>query len=1678
MRRTRPLLLLVVGALMASVAAPPAAAAPANPVTFTILHTNDFHGQLEASGSNPGAARVAQVINDTRTAVGADKVLLVDGGDEMQGSLLSNLGDGTATGKGAPTIATFNAMGYDVATFGNHEFDWGQVNLANRMTEAAYPYVTANIVKKGAGECSAAGWEKPDFADAPYQIETIGTGADAVKVGFIGVTTTEVPIITVSTATAGLCFKDPAESIIHYYDAMKADGADVIVVLSHLGFADGGYGYGIPAYGDQTLATRLNTAGKPANLIIGGHSHTNMTAATVVGGTTIAHAYYNGRTVGRADVTVGTNGAVSVAWSRTTGFAAGAKDPTIDALVTSYATDPDYLAIVNQPVGYSAVDLGRSNTTDNMMGAFIDDAIYNYLNTDATEANDVDLFFNNAGGIRTDWCWNGAAWVNTGCAAGTHDPAMLTYGNMFTILPFGNATAVGTMTGAQILEVINYAPNVAGMIQPAGLEYSYYSYKDANPGPQPYAWGAFDVCVKDRDSGDCEPLDLTKTYKVGTNEFLAPAGGDGYNGFKYMRNITYWGDMLNAVNAYVAAHHGTPETAYRGPNGDGTLDGRITRDGNDAGGSIVPVTILHHNDSHGNLTKGTYVGYTQLATLIAQERLHNPTRTLLLSGGDNIQGDAMSYYFKSAPLGHAADGTPLAVPLQIQPLIAAFNAMAYDAMVLGNHEFNFGSEIFKAVLGDATFPLIGANVTDTGAYGLDEVGVEPYVEKTLGAEGIKVAILGITNHRVPSYELPSNIPGLTFGDPLAKAQELSDDLRAGNDALVALTHIGFTENAASVEVDANVDTNLARTVTGIDAIVGSHSHTDPSKQTAASGDYKFLPTIVAGPDGNAVAISQAYRYNNTLGEIVLGMRAKAGGGYEVAAQTGRYLSVVMATAEDAAIKAIVDPYLTVLAAYNDTVIGTTTAPIDALAAFTTETNGANLQADASVWKLETEGIPVDVHLSGAMTNRKVADAATPEAPVTLKVSDMFAAMPYENSLVVMEMNGPQLKAVLERAYRNYYYYKYVPGYGGYSYYTTCMLDTDALGRIVYRDLNPALPDGNNVTALFIGGEPVDFTDADTMYRVSTVNYLAAGACNFSNGGVSLWPLDQIVADTQFYVRDAVIEYITDAGTVSPAIEGRIAFGPVVTSTADSGAGSLRAAITDANANPGTDAIVVAAGATGAITLASSLPTITDDVVITGPGANHLALDGDGHRILTIGSGVTARIAGLTFRDGSAGSGDGGAILNHGSLIGDGLAFSGNAATLGGAIASDGELDITGSTFEGNTATAVGGAVSADGPVSFLNSTFAGNTSHSLGGALFLRGGGTLASVTVSGNGTAPGGSGGGLYAGDGTFVITNSILANSTAGGDCARSGAAAFRTDLANLVEDGSCAPGTVSRLSGDPNLGPLAANGGSTRTMAVRLPGPAVDTGDNASCPATDQRGTARALTAGDPCDRGAFETTDRSRPTSTAPAVAPLAGRSLSAAGAPVRITFTGADTGSGIDRFELQRSVNSGPWTAVATTDATSVVTRIPVSGHVRYRVRPIDEAGNSGSWAYGPVLMAGITQQYERPVRFTGTWTTARSSSYSGGTVLYATQKGASAKLTFTGKSVALITTTGPNRGKIKVYVNDVYKATVDLRSPTAAQRVLTWSATWSTSATRTVKIVVLGTPGRPRVDLDGFLVIR
>lgn len=1166
-----PLMALQAASTVPSSAAPVPAARPLAPnavVSITILHTNDFHGQLEPTGnplgsSNPGIARVGYIISDViRPAVGAANVVLLDAGDEMQGSLLSNLK------KGEPTIDLFNFLGYQAATFGNHEFDWGQQVLISRTQQAQYPYVSANIVVSDSGSCDTAGWTTPSFAK-PWITMTVGAPGNQAVIGLVGVTSQETPYITIASATEGLCFKDPAAAIVHHYDAIKAAGADTIIVLSHLGYADGGYGYGFTVYGDQTLAKKLVEAGKLVPLIIGGHSHTNMVNSTVVSGTTIAHAYYNGRKIGRADLVIDTTAdTATVSWQPITVTAGISEDIHVKNRLATWVNDPDYQAQINQVIGYSYVDMVRDYNGDNLIGALVNDSIYNDLNADGDLTNDVDVVFNNPGGLRAD-------------LTSTVKPFTLTYGMMFNILPFGNATLVGSMTGAQIQDLLNQSATLfKGALQVSGIRYKFYRYSDALPGPQPYAWGAYDIVVRNRDTGLYEPLVMTKTYRIATNEFLAPAGQDGFVQFKYVTNYSYWGDMLNQVNHWISTTHSTPATGYKGPNGNGLLDNRIIRNGTDTYGGtateVVPVTVLHHNDAHGRLLpSGSAPGYTNLATLIKQERAHNPSRTLLLNAGDTIQGDAMAAYYKAAFTGLAPDGTTLPVTLTVNPILKSMNALTYTAMTLGNHEFNYGSAVFVGTLSQATFPLLQANVYDTpwpynvflpiiskggsavahkstalaalpGIYGLSRVNLQSDLTVSLPgpAGNIDVAILGIGNHRIPNYELPSNIPGLTFTNPVTETQARAPALKAANDAVIALTHIGFTEDPKSLEVDTNVDTYLAANSTGVDAIIGGHSHTNPS---TGFGDYKFLPTFVGAPDNTPVIINQAYRYNTYLGEVVLGLLPKTGGGYTVVSRAGRYIANSTSVAEDAEVKAIIQPYDAFFQAYKNRTLGQTAVPIDTTNAYISETNAANLQVDASIWKLnQVFGTgTVQGHLSGAMTQSsppKLFPTASVTSPVTMTVNDMFSLMPYENSLVVYKLNGPQLKTILERAYRNYWYYKYTSNAGGYSKYTTCMLDVSAGGIITYTNHDPLVytTTVDHVGGLSFGNVVVDFLDATKYYTVSTVNYIAAGSCNFNNGGVTLWPFDQIVHDTQYYVRDVVIDYIpTLTQPIAPALENRV-----------------------------------------------------------------------------------------------------------------------------------------------------------------------------------------------------------------------------------------------------------------------------------------------------------------------------------------------------------------------------------------------------------------------------------------------------------------------------------------------------------------------------------------------------------
>ena len=390
-----------------------------------------------------------------------------------------------------------------------------------------------------------------------------------------------------------------------------------------------------------------------------------------------------------------------------------------------------------------------------------------------------------------------------------------------------------------------------------------------------------------------------------------------------------------------------------------------------------------------------------------------------------------------------------------------------------------------------------------------------------------------------------------------------------------------------------------------------------------------------------------------------------------------------------------------------------------------------------------------------------------------------------------------------------------------------------------------------------------------------------------------------------------------------------AFGAVITvqSTADSGgicpgpSCTLRQAIADAIPSD-----IIDFSVTGTITLTSGELSINKDLTIEGPGKDQLAISGNNaSRVFNISGGNTVIIIDLTVQQGNAGGNDGGGIYNEGDLTVENLLLSNNTARSGGGIYNSAllsattTLQLTNSTFSGNTATNYGAGIANRGAAGGIvelwvtGSTFTGNTATNSGGAIgdLAQGGTTILEVTNStffdneGTNSSGGGiysstlgggtatvvltnatlsdnsavNGGGIYSstlggGTATAELKNTILANNTATG----SGPDCWGTLTSlnyNLVEDTTgCGWTSIAEdLTGwDPNLGPLQDSGGPTQTMALLGGSPALNTipqdttgspgGDTYNgCPDTDQRGLSRPSGAGD-CpsvhcrDIGAYE------------------------------------------------------------------------------------------------------------------------------------------------------------------------------------------------------------------------------
>jgi 5'-nucleotidase / UDP-sugar diphosphatase len=253
-----------------------ACAARERGTTLTLLYTNDIHGHLTAwtgwegdlkGKTIGGLGRLAGAIAEAKKE--AKEALLLDAGDLLGDSLIADLTEGKAM------VEALNFLGYDAMSIGNHEPDFGTAVLRQRMQDATFAVLAANLIERKGSE---------PFAQ-PYLIKKVS----GLSVGILGLAYPKTPWTTAAKNVSDVEFQEPVPAVSHYLPQMRRDGADIIVVLSHLGLE-----------GDKTLAKKI----EGINVIVGGHSHNRMHRAEEVGDTLIVQAGAHGSDLGRLDLTI------------------------------------------------------------------------------------------------------------------------------------------------------------------------------------------------------------------------------------------------------------------------------------------------------------------------------------------------------------------------------------------------------------------------------------------------------------------------------------------------------------------------------------------------------------------------------------------------------------------------------------------------------------------------------------------------------------------------------------------------------------------------------------------------------------------------------------------------------------------------------------------------------------------------------------------------------------------------------------------------------------------------------------------------------------------------------------------------------------------------------------------------------------------------------------------------------------------------------------------------------------------------------------------------------------------------------------------------------------------------------------------------------------------------------
>ncbi len=493
------------------------------------------------------------------------------------------------------------------------------------------------------------------------------------------------------------------------------------------------------------------------------------------------------------------------------------------------------------------------------------------------------------------------------------------------------------------------------------------------------------------------------------------------------------------------------------------------------------LTILHTNDFHArfepisafdsgcsdedNAAGECFGGTARLVTAIEEARAR-AENVILVDGGDQFQGSLFYTYYKGA-------------------MAAEFmNKLGYDAMTVGNHEFDDGPEVLRGFVDSVNFPILMSNADFSQEDLLVGAIKKSYV---IEVGGEIIGLIGLTPQ--DTDELASPGDNINFLDPVESVQHQVDALTdMGVNKIIVLSHSGY-----------NVDKRVAAETTGVDVIVGGHTNTYLSNlDEDAAGKY---PTMVGD-----TAIVSAYAYGKFLGELNVYFDDNG----KVLSAFGEPLIMDGNVAEDADTVARIDELAIPLDEIRNEVVAQTVAPIDGSRenCRAMECEMGNLVADAMLARVADQGIQIAIANGGGL--RASIDAGE------VTMGEVLTVLPFQNTLATFQISGAGVVAALENGVS-----QVEEGAGRFPQVAGLTYAFDATAE-----------PGSRVSDVMVGGEPID---PDAIYGVVTNNYVRGGG-----DGYAIFATDAMNAyDYGPSLEEVVADYMAENGEYTPYLDGRI-----------------------------------------------------------------------------------------------------------------------------------------------------------------------------------------------------------------------------------------------------------------------------------------------------------------------------------------------------------------------------------------------------------------------------------------------------------------------------------------------------------------------------------------------------------